>query len=76
MTSKERVLTAFANRAPDRVPIDYSANPGIDGRLYHFYCAVSAARNRRMGEIVHDEVRGISVAVGGPQMGGGAQKPA
>lgn len=33
MTSKERVLTAFANQEPDRVPIDYSANPGIDQRL-------------------------------------------
>lgn len=33
MTSKERVLTAFAGQSPDRVPIDYSANAGIDGRL-------------------------------------------
>ena len=33
MTSKERVLTAFASREPDRVPVDYGANPGIDGRL-------------------------------------------
>jgi len=33
MTSKERVLTAFANNEPDRVPINYSANAGIDRRL-------------------------------------------
>jgi uroporphyrinogen decarboxylase len=33
MTSKERVLTAFAHGRPDRVPIDYLANPGIDLRL-------------------------------------------
>ena len=33
MTSKERVLTAFARREPDRVPINYDANPGIDRRL-------------------------------------------
>ena len=33
MTAKERVLTALARQEPDRVPIDYSANPGIDGRL-------------------------------------------
>jgi uroporphyrinogen decarboxylase len=33
MTSKERVLTAFARREPDRVPINYEANPGIDRRL-------------------------------------------
>jgi hypothetical protein len=27
MSSKERVLTAFAHREPDRVPVDYSAQP-------------------------------------------------
>ena len=33
MTSKQRVLTAFARQVPDRVPIDYSCNAGIDARL-------------------------------------------
>ena len=33
MISKERVLTALARREPDRVPIDYAANSGIDRRL-------------------------------------------
>lgn len=33
MRSKERVLTAFSRREPDRVPINYSSNPGIDRRL-------------------------------------------
>ncbi len=33
MTPKERVLTAFARQEPDRVPINYLSNPGIDGRL-------------------------------------------
>ena len=33
MTSKERVRAVFARREPDRVPVDYSSNPGIDGRL-------------------------------------------
>ena len=37
MNSKERVLTTFANRTPDRVPINYTANPGINERLIkHF----------------------------------------
>jgi len=36
-TSKERVLTAFANQQPDRVPVNYCANAGIDRRLkQHF----------------------------------------
>ena len=33
MTSKERVLAALAREEPDRVPVDYEANAGIDGRL-------------------------------------------
>lgn len=33
MTSKERVLTTFASQVPDRVPINYKANAGIDRRL-------------------------------------------
>ncbi|MCY3024141.1 MAG: hypothetical protein NTW87_34630 [Planctomycetota bacterium] len=37
MTSKDRVLAAFARQKPDRVPINYDANPGIDRRLkQHF----------------------------------------
>ncbi|MFC1453769.1 uroporphyrinogen decarboxylase family protein [Verrucomicrobiota bacterium] len=33
MTSKERVLKALAHQEPDRVPINYGANAGIDRRL-------------------------------------------
>jgi len=33
MTSKERVRRTFSNKEPDRVPVNYSANPGIDLRL-------------------------------------------
>lgn len=33
MRPKERVREAFAHREPDRVPIDYLCNPGIDRRL-------------------------------------------
>ena len=37
MNSKERVLTAFANRTPDRVPVDFDSNPGLENRLIkHF----------------------------------------
>jgi uroporphyrinogen decarboxylase len=37
MTSKERVLAAFGHQEPDRVPINYSANGGIDARLKAHY---------------------------------------
>lgn len=33
MSSKERVMTAFRHGTPDRIPIDYLTNPGIDRRL-------------------------------------------
>ena len=33
MTSRDRVLAAFAHANVDRVPIDYATNAGIDGRL-------------------------------------------
>jgi uroporphyrinogen decarboxylase len=37
MTSKERVQRAFAHEIPDRTPVDYYANPGIDRRLKAHY---------------------------------------
>ncbi len=33
MTSRERVLVALHNREPDRVPVNYAANSGLDRRL-------------------------------------------
>lgn len=33
MTSKKRVLTAFAHEIPDRVPIDYDCNPAINKKI-------------------------------------------
>jgi len=33
VNSKERVMTALSTQEPDRVPINYGANPGIDARL-------------------------------------------
>ena len=42
MTSKERVRAAFSRSEPDRVPVDYSANAGIDARLKaHFGLATN-----------------------------------
>jgi uroporphyrinogen-III decarboxylase len=41
-TSKERVLKTFHHEEPDRVPVDYSANAGIDLRLKtHFRLAAT-----------------------------------
>ncbi|MHB8995001.1 MAG: uroporphyrinogen decarboxylase family protein [Armatimonadota bacterium] len=37
MTSKERVLAAFARTEPDRVPVNYLGNPGITARLMEHF---------------------------------------
>ena len=53
---------------PDAIDSRYAHKPGIiskDDTLYHFYCAVSKAKDKRWGEVVHSEVRGISVAWSG-----------
>ncbi len=65
MNSKQRVLTAFARAQPDRVPIDYAANAGIDGRLKrHFGLADKDAEGLR-------EALGVDFrAVGPPYVGG------
>ena len=48
LTSKERVLTTFARQEADRVPIDYSSNPGIDLRLKkHFGLEANDAEGLR-----------------------------
>lgn len=43
----------------------YAHKPGIitkGKQLFHFYCAVSPAKQKIPGEIEHDEIRGISLA--------------
>ncbi len=37
MRSKERVLATLARQKPDRVPINYAANPGVDARVKAHY---------------------------------------
>ncbi len=37
MNSRSRVLAAFAFETPDRVPVDYAANPGIDAKMKAHY---------------------------------------
>jgi hypothetical protein len=76
MSSKERVLTAFARQQPDRVPINYSSNPGIDGRLKAHYGLKTddheglrrvlgvdfrSVRAPYVGSRLHEELPGIQV---------------
>ena len=67
MTSKERVLTAFAHQEPDRVPINYSSNPGIDGRLKaHF--GLAADDDAGLADKLGVDFRGVGPAYAGPPL--------
>ncbi len=47
------------------VDSQYAHKPSVfthNGKVYHFYCAVSPANGRRTGEVQNSEIRGISVA--------------
>ena len=66
-TSKERVLIAFASQVPDRVPINYLANPGIDRRLKdHFGLGPDDAEGLRRALEV--DFRGVGAPYVGPKL--------
>jgi len=67
MTSKERVRTVFAGGIPDRVPIDYEANPDIDARLKaHFGLAPDDREGLRLRLGV--DFRAIVAPYAGPRL--------
>ena len=67
MTSKERVLTAFAHQEPDRVPVNYVANLEIDlGLKEHF----GLARDDREGLLraLGVDLRSVRAPYVGPKL--------
>jgi uroporphyrinogen decarboxylase len=67
MTSKERAQLAFTRREPDRVPIDYSSNPGIDGRLKaHF--GLAADDGEGLLEALEVDFRHVGARYVGPSL--------
>jgi uroporphyrinogen decarboxylase len=67
MSSKERVLTTFACRVPDRVPVNYSANPGIDGRLKaHF--GLGADDHEGLLQALGVDFRSVRAPYAGPRL--------
>jgi uroporphyrinogen decarboxylase len=67
MTSKQRVRTTLAGGAADRVPINYSANPGIDRRLKeHFGLEPNDGEGLRQALGV--DFRGIGAPYTGPKL--------
>jgi uroporphyrinogen decarboxylase len=67
MTSKERVLTAFAHQQPDRVPIDYACNPGIDKRLKQHY-GLDENDGEGLRRVLGVDFRGVGAPYVGPKL--------
>jgi uroporphyrinogen decarboxylase len=67
MTSKERALTAFARQQPDRVPINYSCNPGIDQRLKAHY-GLAAADDEGLRQALGVDFRSVGAPYIGPKL--------
>lgn len=67
MTSRERVLCAFNKVPADRVPVNYLANPGIDGRLKaHF--GLDTGDSEGLRQALHVDFRGIWAPYAGPRL--------
>ena len=67
MTSKERVLTTFANQPSDRVPIDYAANPGIDARLKEHF-KLKSDDDEGLRQALGVDFRAVSAPYVGPRL--------
>ena len=66
-TSRERVKMFFAREEADRVPVDYSSNPGIDRRLKeHFGLAPDDGEGLRRALGV--DFRGVGAPYVGPRL--------
>lgn len=67
MNSKERVLTCFANQEPDRVPINYMANAGIDLRLKKHF-GLNPEDGEGLLQALGVDFRGIGASYIGPKL--------
>ncbi len=67
MTSKERVRAALACLEPDRVPINYHSNPGVDGRLKEHF-GLATEDNEGLRKALGVDFRGIGAPYNGPKL--------
>lgn len=67
MNAKERVLTTFARHEPDRVPINYFANPGIDQRLKQHF-GLAADDDEGLRQVLGVDFRGVTAPYCGPTL--------
>jgi len=67
MTPRDRVLTAFHHREPDRVPLDYSANAEIDHALKRHY-GLDQDASEALAEKLGSDFRGCYAGYAGPPL--------
>ena len=67
LNPKERVLTAFAHQEPDRVPVDYLSNPGIDLRLKNYF-GLRPDDNDGLLQALGVDFRNLWVPYAGPKL--------
>ncbi len=67
MTSRERVLTAFARQEPDRVPVNYAGNPDITARLIGHY-GLPAGDYEGLLQALGVDFRAVNAPYAGPKL--------
>lgn len=67
MTSKERVLCTLAHQEPDRVPLNYLANPEVTQGLMEHY-GLERGNHEGLLQALGVDLRGIGPAYVGPPM--------
>lgn len=67
MNSKERVLITFANRVPDRVPVNYESNSGIDARLKAYF-KLKEGDGEGLRRALGVDFRYVGAAYNGPKL--------
>ncbi len=67
MTSRERVLAAVAHAEPDRVPVNYSGNPGITARLLQ-HCGLAENDHEGLRQALQVDFRSLGAPYVGPPL--------
>lgn len=67
MNSRQRVKATIDRKPADRVPINYSSNPGLDRRLKEHF-ALAADDNEGLRQALHVDFRGVGARYVGPKL--------
>jgi hypothetical protein len=65
MTPRERVNLTLRHEIPDRVPINYSANPGIDSRLKQH---LNVKNHKEFLKVLGVDFWGVNPPYNGPRL--------